>query len=279
MGTSVVQIRTPEEQEYARYLVTIEERKRRVSDLRMELESLKLSIGQFDVEYHARVGVLFTELDRLRLAIDEYERRIVHLQTDPCRDLNEIEREIDAQFARQRENVRSEDEETRRYEQAHQQDQAKPHLDPDAEERAKRLFRELAKRFHPDLARTEDERRRRAEIMQRVNAAFHERDITAMEAMITVAEVTDPTFEARSIGEKLVWAIREVARLNDLEGALQTKINSAKQTNTYALWQRQENGELVIERLEKELERDVTQAGDTLAALIDNYRQLVERSI
>ena len=279
MSTAIVRALTPEEREYARYLAEIEERKRRVAELRAELESLKLSVGRFDIEYHARIGTLFAEIDRIRLAIEEYEQRISLLTADPHANPTEIEREISDQFGRQSEEVRAEEEETRRYEQAHQREQELPELGPDAEERAKRLYRELAKRFHPDLARTEDERRNRETVMQRVNAAFRSRDVAALEAMSAEAEVTDAAFEARSIGEKLVWAIREVARLDNVRTALQTEIDATSQTEIYVIWRRQEEGELVIERLETELERDLMHERDRLAALVDTYGQLVELKV
>jgi len=278
MSTSIVRTQSPEEREYARYLVQIEERKRRVADLQAEIESLKLVLGRFDVEYHTRVGALFVELDRVRLAINEYERRISRLNADPDANPADIEREIHEDFDRQREEVRAEEEETRRYEQARQHDEALPQLDPDTEARAKRLYRELAKRFHPDLARTEDERRERDLIMQRVNSAYQLHDLDSLEAMTAEAEITDAAFESRSIGEKLVWAIREVARLDNLSVALQAEIDAGRQSEIHLLWRRQEDGEQVIERLESDLSRDLTRDRDRLATLIGTYRQLLERN-
>ena len=59
MSTSIVRTQSPEEREYARYLVQIEERKRIVADLRAELEgpvfgSLRdiEQFKRFSVAYH-----------------------------------------------------------------------------------------------------------------------------------------------------------------------------------------------------------------------------------
>ena len=73
MTDSVVRTQSPEEREYARYLLEVESRKQRVAALQEELASLRIALGRFEAEYHAVVGSLFLELDRVQLAIRSYE--------------------------------------------------------------------------------------------------------------------------------------------------------------------------------------------------------------
>ncbi|MFF9013270.1 hypothetical protein ACF09C_09945 [Streptomyces sp. NPDC014870] len=47
-------------------------------------------------------------------------------------------------------------------------------------EEARKLYRELARQAHPDLAREEDERKRREEFITRVNAAYARGDVTLL---------------------------------------------------------------------------------------------------
>ena len=144
-------------------------------------------------------------------------------------------------------------------------------------QKPRRLYRDLAKRFHPDLARSEEERAERARTMQRVNAVFQERDLAALRSLTRESEFTDPAFEAKLIGEKLVWAIREVARLDDLIAAIEEDLVAIRATDTYALWQRQRDGEAVIENLSADISSELSQKRDLLAELIATYRQLVEQ--
>ena len=269
-------VETPEEREYARFLVDLEDRRRRVSDLRTELESLRVAIGRFEAEYYARVGTLFVELDRLRLAIDEYEYRIKQLRSKSNIDPLTVEEDTKSRFADARENVRAENEEARRFEQEFHRNQASPKLDPSAEAQVKRLYRELARRFHPDLARTSDERLMRERVMQRVNAAFHARDIVMLQSIAAETEVVDVEFESRSIGEKLVWAIREIARLDELGGALQHELDEIRLTDSYSLWYREESGERVIERLELDLRSEIARREIVLNELTFQYSEIVE---
>ena len=93
-------------------------------------------------------------------------------------------------------------------------------------------------------------RERRVRIMQRVNAAFQERDLVALRSLEQEAIIEDPTFVARSIGEKLVWAIREVARLDGLIDELETELIAVQASDTHQLWVRQEASGNTMETLE-----------------------------
>ncbi len=275
MVHGLIRSQTPEDREYTRYLADVEGRRGRVAELQADLAALNVTLARFNAEYQTRVGSLFVELDRVQLALDEYERRIASLQSGQV-DPAHIEDDIRAEFAGRHEEVRSEEANTRQYQQAFERSRDRPELDPDAQAVIKSLYRELAKRYHPDLARTEEERRYREAVMQRVNAAFGQRDIATLQAVGQEVDVDDPAFEARSVGEKLVWAIREVARLDDLVTELDGELRGVQASDTYGLWRRQDSGEAVIEALENDLQDQLAATRDRLAELIATYRHLLD---
>ena len=276
MSESLVHAQPPEEREYDRYLGEVEVRKRRAAELRAELESLKHALGRFEIEYHARVGSLFVELDRVRVSIEEYERRIALLQSNANADPATVEQEVGAEFAHRREEVHAEEEEARRFKQAYREEQELPRLATNDEVEIKRLYRDLAKSHHPDLAQTEEDRRRREVTMQRVNAAFRSRDLDALRAILQEAEADDPGFEARPLGEKLIWAIREVARLDGVIADLEAQIANLLASDTFSLWSRAETGEPVIAALETDLQTEIRATRERLAVLVTTYRQILE---
>ncbi|WP_119072324.1 hypothetical protein [Aggregatilinea lenta] len=53
-------------------------------------------------------------------------------------------------------------------------------LDDDPDRMLKRLYRALARRFHPDLSTDPDERERRTRLMAEINAAYAARDLNAL---------------------------------------------------------------------------------------------------
>lgn len=274
MTNAIVRSETPEEREYARYLGEIEIRKRRIADLQADLQLLKEKLGLFNAEYHTRVSKLFVELDQIRLEIEEYEYRIVRLQQEPELGPDDLDREARDQFSQQSEQVHEDEEETRRYERTWQEDQQRPGLDERSESTLKSLFRDLARRFHPDLARTDAERQQREAIMKRVNAAFHERDVNELETISAEAAFEDAAFESRSTSEKLIWAIREVSRLDDFAASIAQERETLMASDLAQLWERQEAGEQVIERLEQDVRRDTDRARQRLDQVIARFQTI-----
>ncbi len=275
---SLVRSQTPEEREYARYLGEIEVRKRRVAELQTELELLKENLGRFDAEYHVRVGTLFVELDRIQLSISEYEFRIARLLADPDIPNDELERETRARFSDQRDEIHHDEEQARGYQHSFRKDRQRPQLDDATETVLKSLYRELAKRFHPDLARTDLERQQRESIMKRINAAFHERDVDKLQSLRNETEIEDASFESRSIGEKLVWAIREMSRLDDLLVSITSDIETLRTSDLASLWQRHQAGEGVLEQLERDLNRRIESRRQTLQQLVDEFQALTSQA-
>jgi hypothetical protein len=275
---AVVKSQTPEEREYTRYLGEIEVRKRRIADLQAGLQLLKVKLGRFNAEYHTRVGTLFVELDRINLEIQEYEYRMARMERDPGLNLDDLDCETRDHFSRQREEVHRDEEETRRYEHAHREEQKRPELDERSESVLKSLFRDLAKTVHPDLARTDAERQQRETIMKRVTAAFHDRNVDELERISAEAAFEEAAFESKSIGENLVWAIREVSRLDEVIASLIAERGALMASDLAQLWQRQEDDEDVIGRLVRETQRDIDQARQQLEQVVDRFRAMKARA-
>lgn len=279
MTDSLVRQQSPEEREYAKYLFEVENRKQRASTLQDELTSLRLALGRFEAEYHAVVGTLFLELDRIRLSIRGYEEKIARLRNDPLADPATVDREVEGKFRAEQEDLHEQERENRRYEEAFQRESERPQLPVDDETELHRLYRDLAKRYHPDLARTEAERLQRQPLMQRVNAAMQERDLARLQALLSESEITDVAFEMKSVGEKLVWAIREIARLDAVIAKLETDLTALRVSATHDLWQREASGEQVIERLAEDLRSELGTAQEALATIIGAYQNLVETQV
>ena len=276
MTHSIVRTQTPEEREYARYLAEIESRKRRIAELQADLAAYRERLGRFNAEYHARVGVLFVELDRIELAIAEYEFRIAQLKQNPNIDPHDLGEQVKQTFADQREQIHDDEEETRYYEREHREQQTRPELDAASTATLKMLYRELVKRFHPDLSKTEDERLQRETVMKAVNAAFHERDIDRLRAIGIEHQVDETAFESKSIGEKLVWAIREISRLDEIIVSIVEERQRLESTELGVLWARHEAGESVFEQLERELQYRMRAKREQLQTLIDEFRTVID---
>ncbi|MFN8531306.1 MAG: hypothetical protein U0670_22105 [Anaerolineae bacterium] len=85
---------------------------------------------------------------------------------------------------------------------------------PDLADRIKRLYRELARRFHPDLTPDPEERTRRTALMREINAAYTAGDMDALQAIAEhPADALDQPMLAltlRSVRQQLTNLIAQV---------------------------------------------------------------------
>jgi hypothetical protein len=268
MVTDLVRAATPEEREYARLLDEIEKRKTIAVGLQQELAQLKAEIAAFEAEYHATIGPLYLEIDRLRTAIRQYELQIARLHDQPESAPETIERDVLDDMRAAWERVRQDEEENRAWQETRSKQQALPDLDPHEKEDLMRMYRELARRHHPDLARTEEERQQREPIMQRINEALTRRDTNLLRSLMTESEFLDSTFDEKPMGEKLVWAIREIARISELTVQIQGELATLRTSEIALLMSRQLGGEDFIGRLQASLDGEIADLSNQLSTLV-----------
>ncbi|MFE1485259.1 J domain-containing protein [Streptomyces sp. WY228] len=104
-------------------------------------------------------------------------------------------------------------------------------------EEARRLYRELARKAHPDLAQDEPERQRRDEFIARVNAAYGRGDIELLKELVAEweagpAQPPTPLSESEELYARLEWLSRRKELLTVLakeleEGAIGSMLRMA----------------------------------------------------
>jgi hypothetical protein len=101
-----------------------------------------------------------------------------------------------------------------------------PTVNPNIESEIKTLYRELAKRFHPDLAATEAERQWRTPRMAEVNVAYAARDLATLQKF---AALDDEQFTSEvkvDSREALLASLRhECERLDELIESLEREFD------------------------------------------------------
>ena len=106
-------------------------------------------------------------------------------------------------------------------------------VDEETAAQLKRLFRELARRFHPDLAASDAERAHRTDMMMQINAAYTARDLQALQKLLLTPDpagsfVTDnDELRAQRLTLELAQVQRRLAEVQQ-ELALLNKHNSAR---------------------------------------------------
>lgn len=202
----------PEEQELARKReeqaaieAELAERELRSANLRAELSS-------FERRYLHFVGLRYAELDELQAQIAE---RL-------AKEHPEVER---AQQTAKNARARADETKTTAGEKAAQEPRAFK-----ASVEMKQLYREVAKRIHPDLTSNREDRSKRQQLMAEANEAYERGDQTKLTNILTRYEFSPEAVQGEGAGAELIRVIRRISqarsRLAEIEAELQELMRS-----------------------------------------------------
>lgn len=183
----------PEEQELRlkeQELLTLESR---LIERELLLATLKAGLAAFDAAYRKAVGALYAELDEIDAQISELLA---------AHEPNSPKAQAEAKEARARA-ARS------RIEVAEQPAGQPPRLPPS--ESIKSLYREVAKRVHPDLAINDTDRAWRQNLMARANQAYSDGDSARLRAILAEYDSSPEAVVGEGTGVDLVRTIRKIA--------------------------------------------------------------------
>jgi hypothetical protein len=155
-----------------------------------ELAQLRAQMKSFEGRYMRQVGALYAELDDLEARIAEREIAL-----------------YDSEGARRRaEEARQRARETHEaaFGEAHEAEE----FDPPPS--LKTLFRDVAKRIHPDFARDEAEQRHFTLLMARANQAYGRGDFTALERLLDDHREINASIAGEGPAAELVRITRQI---------------------------------------------------------------------
>jgi len=204
MGIGIVKQQTPEEEELAAKREELARLEAELADRELALASLKAELAAFEGLYLRRVGVLYAELDdwNARLA----ERRAEEVGTPEAR----------AEAA----DARSQAQES--HSTAHSDAAEVRPFAPSPE--LKSLYREAAKRVHPDTATDEKDRARRERLMKEVNAAYAAGDEDALRRILAGLDTSPDAVQGSGVGADLIRVLRQLKQVRDRIAAIEREL-------------------------------------------------------
>lgn len=108
------------------------------------------------------------------------------------------------------------------------ENKAKPN-NPKIEAKIRNLFRELAKRFHPDLTSDKKEKKWREQIMTQVNQAYSKRDLKTLQALAQEPDIATQSV-SQSKKEEIAELKAELIRLDGVIADLKASINHLEES-------------------------------------------------
>jgi len=236
--TGLVPRLTPEEEELAAKREELARLESQLADQELLLASLKAELAAFEGLYLRRVGVLYAELD-------EWNALLAELRAEQA---GTPEAKAEAGEAR------AQAEEA--YSAAHGEAANVQPFTPSPG--LKKLYREAAKRVHPDTATDEADRARRERLMKEVNAAYATGDEGALRRILAGLDASPHAVQGSGIGADLIRVLRQLKQLRDRIAAIESEIAGLSEAD--------------LAKLKAKADLAVTEGRDLLAEMAANIQ-------
>jgi hypothetical protein len=206
MSTKLSVHTKPEDEELAKKRLELAEIESQLADRELYVVTFRTELTAFERRYLKIVGARYAELDEINAEIAE---RLAQRRAD--KNVQDS-----AKQARARAN------ESRSAIDAHAAD-VTPRSLPSQE--LKSLYREVAKRIHPDLSFDPEDRKKRQRLMAEANEAYGMGDIARLKRILEEYESSPEAVPGEGVGAELVRVIRKITqarrRLLEIEQEIQ----------------------------------------------------------
>lgn len=259
-------------------LAELESLRDEVAQLELECETLRGELAAFEVRHRAELSVEQRLVHRIASVVRQMERWAEMLEEAGPRERASRARRVERRRARE---VQQESRE------AEQPDEEQPAAEAPAAADLKSLYRRLARRFHPDLARTEGEQVRHAALMARINALYRAGDRAGLEALADQSLGSELPEPAVSLEEEVRLLEERRARFQSARDGLRLDLEALRGCATAELLRRaraaDDEGRDFFAGLREELrsrcEAALGDVRDAAGALEDAVRRANRRSL
>jgi len=140
------------------------------------------------------------------------------------------------------------------------------------------LYRDLAKKIHPDLAPDKNARERRHSYMQEVNKAYSERNEERLRSLLNEWENSPDSVSGEGPGAELIRIIRQIALVNNRIKAISKEMKNLKKSELYILKMKvdkfQGEGRNLLSEMATEVDGKIEDANTRLK----NIKQRIKKS-
>ena len=258
MPTDLVRNQTPEEIELLRKREELKAVRAELAERELELADLRAQLKNFEGRYLRQVGVLYADLDR-------WEARFAELEASRSGTADSHNR---AEQARKR----AEESEEAAAGAALRSNQ----LPPTPELR--NLFREVAKRVHPDFAKDQTDREQRNILMAQANEAYRNGDAETLRRILEDYDPNNESIRGEAVDSELARITLQIAEARKNIEGIEQKIAALHDSEIARLLQNVENAERESRDLLMELAIGLRVRITELRNKCDLIQQQIERN-
>jgi DnaJ-domain-containing protein 1 len=244
---------TPEERELAAKKAELSELEGQLAERELALVTLGAELSAFEQRYIRIVGVKFAEIDELEAQIAQARAR---------------KHPVDAVTREQASNARAKAVESAAAT-GGIRIATKDRFTPSDE--LKRLYRDVAKRLHPDLAIDDDERLKRTRLMAEANGAYTQGDEARLRALLSEWETSPDAVKGEDVGAQLVRTIRKIHQVSQGLARIDEELVALKKSELFELNSKvdsaQQEGRDLLAEMATELEEKARQLRSALNQL------------
>lgn len=247
---------SPEQRELQAKLEILRGLEDRLVSRELELATLREELAAFERRYMRYVGARLAELDGIRAAISE-----ILASRHP--DKKELREEAKRAREQATESSAAASDSLAAFDPATERFSPSPEI--------KKLFWEIAKKIHPDLAANDEERRLRTGLMAKLNDAYSKRDESAMRAVLEEWQSQPEAVAGDGIGQELIRTIRKISRAEGRLRALDEQESRLKASDFFVLSEKvlaaEKVGRDLLGEMARQVERQVQAESERLRGL------------
>jgi hypothetical protein len=241
---SITRSQGPDQEEIVRKKQELEELEQELAEHELDLSTARRDLHLFENRYQQKVGCKYAELDRLKVTVLEMATRI-HPESKDFRAQAEAARE-------------QADQSTHNWE-VHQEEWELERVEPTEE--LKKMFRDAAKKIHPDLTTDPEERERRHALMARLNQAYELGDLEQVQAILNDWEVIND-WDQLTPGKQLSRLLKQIGQVRHRFNQIQNELEEVKLSEMF--------------RLKDLVQKSEKQGEDVLAAMVMDVEEKIQ---